>query len=138
MGARRIPPRKKRLVSACHWLPGTRRQMHVNDEVQTLTDLSVESLRARVVLSDVHRRIFGKTGTLQNCSRAFGAAIGFTRSRHLTVFILHEGRPVGVEYCLHQLRKILPKHFSRGGRLDSPVLLSAPLRREVENEGGRV
>src|SRR5208282_2856395 len=127
-----------RLVSACHWLSGTRRQTHVNDEVQTLTDLSVKILRARVVLSDVHSRIFGKTGTLQQCSRALSSAIGFVWCRHLTAFILHHWRPVGVEYSLHQLGESLPQHLGRGRRLNSPVLLSAPLRWEVENQSGLV
>ena len=97
--------RRDRLIPACHWLRGTRRQTHVNDEVQTFSDLSVEILRARIILSDVRTRIFGKTGALQECSRALGAAIGFTWCRHSTIFILHQWRPVGVEYSFNNWGK---------------------------------
>jgi len=130
--------RRDRLIPACHWLCGTRRQTHVNDEVQTFSDLSVEILRARIILSDVRTRIFGKTGALQECSRALGAAIGFTWCRHSTIFILHQWRPVGVEYSFQQLGKIFAKHLRRRRRLDSSAFLPAPISRGVENQSGLV
>src|SRR2546425_13350791 len=112
--------------------------MHVHDEVQTFSNPSVEILRARVVLSNVHTMIFGKTGALQDCSRALGAAIGFTRCRRLTFFILHQWRPVGVEYSFQQLGKIFAKHLRRRRYLDSSVFLPASISREVENQSGLV
>ena len=112
--------------------------MHVNDKVQTFSDLSVEILLARVVLSDVHTRIFGKTGALQECSRALGAAISFTCCRHPAVFILHQRRPIGAEHSFQQLGKIFAEHLRGRRRLDPSIFLPAAIGREIENQSGLV
>src|ERR1700692_595990 len=138
MKARRPPPCGDWLVSGCHCWSGTRRQMHMDDEGQTFSHFSVEIRRARVVLSDVHTRVFGKTGPLQVCSRTLGAAIGFTGCRHFTVFILDQWRPGGVEYGFQQLRKIFAKHLRSCRGLDSSVFLSAPISRAIEYQSGLV
>src|ERR1700693_501271 len=138
MKAPRVPPCRDWLVSGCHCWSRARRQPHMNDEVQTCSHLSVEIRRARVVLSDVHTRIFGKTGALQVCSRTLGAAIGFTGCRHFTVFILDQWRPGGVEYSFQQLRKIFAKHLRSCRGLDSSVFLSAPTSRAIEYQSGLV
>src|SRR5579864_623449 len=127
-------PARRRLKSARHCWCGTRLQAQVNDKVQLGSDLSVEILWARVVLSDVRARIFRKTGASQESSRALSAAIGFCWCRHSTLFILHYWRPVSVEYSFQQLRKILANHLGRRRRLDASVLL--PIHGEVENQGG--
>src|SRR5208282_3397607 len=72
-----------------------------------ISDDAVEIRQGTDVLAAGCVRLCGKSSRCQVCSRALGTAIGFTRVRVLTGFILNHGRPVGADYSLHQLGKIL-------------------------------
>ena len=94
---------------------------------------AVEVLPGTDVLAVGGMRRFGKAGSGQVGSRALGAAIGFTRFRHLTVLILNQRRPVRTDYGAHQLGKILTEHACGSRRLEQAFLLFRPIgRRQVE------
>src|SRR5208282_1415236 len=102
-----------------------------------ISDDAVEIRQGTDVLAAGCARLCGKSSRCQVCSRALGTAIGFTRVRVLTGFILNHGRPVGADYSLHQLGKILAEHARGSRRLDRAFFPPAPIGvLEVKNESG--
>src|ERR1700741_4029126 len=112
------------LIPTRHLTSGTPwQQAHVNSNVHAFADDVVEILPGADVLAATRVRRFGKARTFHECSCAFGAAIGFTWARHGTLFVLHHRRPVGTDYNLYHLGKVLAEHLRRCQYLDTRALL---------------
>src|SRR5208282_1074690 len=128
-----------RLVSRCRLFSwGLRSQTQVNENVQAIPDNGIEILRDTDVLAVGCVRRFGKARSLQQCSRALGAAIVLTHTGwRFTVLILNHERPVSTDYSFHQLRVILAEHTRRSRRHDATVFLPLSVcRRKIEDKSG--